>query len=94
MEIQLGSEDDGVIKYPDWQKPLQEAVVEVDKDRLKSRLGAAETAIFNRLQAISRIADDTAERQALTDALFTLRILKREALDFPEWERNSQAASW
>ena len=43
---------------------------------------------------ISRIADDTAERQALTDALFTLRVLKQEALDFPEWERNSQAASW
>jgi hypothetical protein len=44
-EIRLGSDDDGVIKYPDWEKPLQEAVVEVDKDKLKSQVGAAETAI-------------------------------------------------
>jgi hypothetical protein len=32
VEIRLGSEDDGVIKYPDWQKPLQEALVEADKN--------------------------------------------------------------
>jgi len=87
MEIRLGSEDDGVIKYPDWEKPLQEAVAEVDKDKLKSRVGAAETAIFNRLQAISRSSDHAAERQAITDALALIRVLKRDALDFPEWEK-------
>lgn len=45
VEIRLGCDDDGVIKYPDREKPLQEAVVEVDKDKLKSQVGAAETAI-------------------------------------------------
>ena len=40
VEIRLGSDDDGVIEYPDWQKPLQEAMVEVDKDKLKSRVTA------------------------------------------------------
>jgi hypothetical protein len=62
VEIRFGSEDDGVIKYPDWQKPLQEALVEVEKDKLKSRVDAAETAIFNRLQVISRSSDHAAER--------------------------------
>jgi hypothetical protein len=62
------------------------AVVEVDNDKLKSRVGAAETAIFNRLQAISRSSDHAAERQAIADALALIRILKRDALDFPEWE--------
>ena len=38
MQIRLGSDDDGVIKYPDWQRPVQEALVEIDKEKLKSRL--------------------------------------------------------
>src|ERR1700722_1127817 len=87
VEIRLGSDDDGVIKYPDWEKPLQEAVVEVDKDKLKSQVGAAEPAIFNRLQAISRSPDHAAEHQAIADALALIRVLKRDALDFPEWEK-------
>jgi hypothetical protein len=87
VEIRLGSDDDGVIKYPDWEKPVQEAVVEVDKDKLKSQVGAAETAIFNRLQAISRSPDHAAEHQAIADALALIRVLKRDALDFPEWEK-------
>ena len=87
VEIRLGSEDEGVIEYPGWQKPLQEALVEVDKDKLKSRVDAAETAIFNRLQVISRSSDHAAERQAIADALALIRVLKRDALDFPEWEK-------
>ena len=62
-------------------------MVEVDKDKLKSRVGAAETAIFNRLQAISRSSDHAAERQAIADDLALIRVLKRDALDFPEWEK-------
>ena len=85
VQIRLGSDDDGVIKYPDWQRPVQEALVEVDKEKLKSRMGAAETAIFNRLQAISGSSDHSPERQAIADALALIRVLKRDALDFPEW---------
>jgi hypothetical protein len=87
VQIRLGSDDDGVIKYPDWQRPVQEALVEVDKEKLKSRVGAAETAIFHRLQAISSSSDHSAERQAIADALALIRALKRDALDFPEWEK-------
>jgi hypothetical protein len=64
-----------------------QAPVEVDKDKLKSRVGAAKTAIFNRLQAISHGSDHAAERQAIANALALIGVLKREALDFPEWEK-------
>ena len=66
----------------------------VDRDKLKSRMGAAETAIFNRLQAISRSSDHAAERQAIVDALALIRVLKRDALDFPEWEKKQSRANW
>jgi hypothetical protein len=79
-------------KYPEWQKVLQEALLELDTDKLKQRVAAAEIAIFKRLQAISRDRDRTAERQAIEDALASLRFLKRQSLDFPDWEGGNQAA--
>jgi hypothetical protein len=48
---------------------------------------AAETAIFNRLQAIPRNPDTDAERQAIEDAVASLRVLKRDKLGFPDWEK-------
>jgi hypothetical protein len=48
---------------------------------------AAETAIFNRLQAMSHNSDEAAKRQAIEDALAALRVLKRDNLGFPDWEK-------
>jgi hypothetical protein len=71
--------------YPDWQNEYQAALLELDDKKLFERVQAAETAIFNRLQAISGELDCGAERQAIDDALSALRILKRERLGFPDW---------
>jgi hypothetical protein len=76
------------LKYPDWQIPFRDALLELDKNKLKERLTQVETAIFNRRQALSRSADSRDERQAIEDALATLRILKRESLGFPDWEKS------
>lgn len=81
----MGAKEDD-LKYPEWQEPLREALLELDKDRLKARVAAAETAIFNRLQAISQSGGNQAEREAIEDALSCLRVLKREKLDYPDWE--------
>jgi hypothetical protein len=78
--------DDG-LRYPDWQSPVQGALLELDRDKLKARVAEAEAAIFNRLQAISQDTDHTAERQAIEDALANLRVVKRESLGFPDWEK-------
>ncbi len=72
------------LKYPDWQIPLRDALLEFDKDKLKKRLTDAETAIFNRQQALSGKADSRDERQAIEDALATLRVIKRDSLGFPD----------
>src|SRR5207249_6436357 len=49
------------------------------------RVTAAETAIFNRIQAIS--PEHIAERQAIEDALANLRTIRRENLGLPVKQR-------
>ena len=77
MEFSTGTQASVNIRYPEWQKQYQEALLEVDDTKLGSRIGAAEGLIFKRLQAISGNSDHHAERQAMEDALSSLRILKR-----------------
>ena len=78
------------ILYPKWQNEYQVALLELDRKKLLERVTAAETAIFNRIQAIS--PEHIAERQAIEDALANLRIIRRENLGLPV-KQNSQAAS-
>jgi hypothetical protein len=73
--------------YPEWQTDYQSALLELDPEKLPKRLEAAETAIFNRLQTISKSSDSEAERHAIEDAVASLRVLKRETLGFPDWEK-------
>jgi hypothetical protein len=75
------------ILYPEWQNEYQSALLELDRKKLPERVVASETAIFNRLQAISQSSDHQTERQAIDDALTALRVLKRENLGFPDWEK-------
>ncbi len=75
------------ILYPEWQPEHLAALLELDTEKLRERVAAAETAIFNRLQAISQGSNHTAERQAIEDALASLRVLKRDNLGFPDWKK-------
>jgi hypothetical protein len=75
------------ILYPQWQNEYAAALVELDREKLPQRVAASEAAIFNRLQAISQSSDRQAERQSIEDALAALRVLKRENLGFPDWEK-------
>lgn len=74
------------LQYPEWQADYQAALLELDREKLLQRVAAAEATIFNRLQAISQSPDHNVERQAIEDALANLRVLKREKLDYPDWE--------
>jgi hypothetical protein len=66
------------LKYPDWQKPVLEAVLELDWEKLRARVAEAEMAIAARLGAITRGgAEHHAELEAMEDALAILRVLKR-----------------
>jgi len=73
------------ILYPEWQNDYQAALLELDRKRLLERVKAAETAIFNRIQAI--LPGHAAERQAIEDALANLRVLRRDNLGLPVKQR-------
>ena len=73
------AEDIEDLKYPEWQASLSQALLEVDESRVKARIAEAEAAIGNRLQTILQEPNNRAERLALSDALASLRILKKES---------------
>ena len=75
------------ILYPDWQQEYQAALLELDPQKLSKRIADAETAIFKRQQAISQSPNHVAERQAIEDALASLRVLTTDNLGFPDWEK-------
>src|SRR5438046_9182016 len=79
------------IVYPEWENEFRAALLELDTEKLRELVAAAETAIFNRLQAISQGSNHTAERQAIEDALASLRGLKRYNLGFPDWEKKQES---
>jgi hypothetical protein len=64
--------------YPEWQQEYQAALLELEPRKLPQRIANAEAAIFKRLEAISRGTNHQAERQAIEDALASLRVLKSE----------------
>ena len=69
----------------EWQHLIQEALVELDPEKLRAKIAEAESAIFNRLQGLGRDAGGGEERNALQDASNTLLALKREVLKYPDW---------
>ena len=71
--------------YPEWQNEYQVALLELDRKKLLERVKAAESAIFNRIQAISPTL--AVERQAIEDALANLPVIRRENLGLPVKQR-------
>jgi hypothetical protein len=75
------------VLYPEWQNEYRAALLELDRQKLSERVTAAEAAIYKRLQTISQNSDHQAERQAIQDAMAALRLLMKERLNFPDWEK-------
>jgi len=68
-----------------WQGVIQEALVEVDPEKLRAKISEAESVIFDRLQRVGQDSERAEERDALRDASNTLLTLKKEVLKFPDW---------
>jgi len=83
--IELGDHFDD-LKYPNWQKPVQEALIELEKIKLKECIAVAEAAIYRRLEDISQGPDHQAERDAMDHALSNLRVVKKESLHLSDSE--------
>jgi hypothetical protein len=77
------------LRYP-WQREYEASLVELDPKKLLECVHKAEAAIFSRLQEMAQSSDspdNKAERQAIGDALASLRVLQREKLGFPDWKK-------
>jgi hypothetical protein len=70
------------LRYPEWQKPYHDALLELNPQKLVQRVNEAETAILSRLQEIRIGSDSRLEAQAIEDALNGLRVLKNETVKF------------
>ena len=67
------------LRYPKWQGFFQDVLLELDKDKLKTRVVAAERAIRDRLDEIVHTGEPL-ELQAIEDAVGMLRTLTRTEL--------------
>jgi hypothetical protein len=70
------------LRYPEWQKPYHEALLELNPQKLVQRVNEAETAILSHLQEIRIGSGSRLEAQAIEDALNGLRVLKNETVKF------------
>jgi hypothetical protein len=62
-----------------WEESYQAAILETDDKKLQNRIQAAKAAIDNRLHDLPADHGGTPEeRQAITDALGGLNVLRRE----------------
>jgi hypothetical protein len=66
------------LKYPVWQKPYQEALMEINPQKLVTRINYAQIRIFLRWNELRTIPDGDEERQAMHDALSALLSLRRD----------------
>ena len=79
-----------LLRYPQWQKPLLEAILEFDAKRLSVKVQDLEKVMHDRLNALSG-SHDFLEREALTDGLATLKILKESVHDLEQQCRDDWA---
>jgi hypothetical protein len=71
---------DAELKFPQWQGPLQELILEFDPQKLPEKIQSVETLVLERLQQLDHGNDSRGEKIALHDALSVLRIMKRDRL--------------
>jgi hypothetical protein len=88
--LEMTNQDDSTspnIRYPHWQVQYEEALREGDPQSLRQRVDAAEKAIFLRSQELAANPQAHTERQAMSDAISTLRAIQREKLGYPDWNK-------
>jgi hypothetical protein len=74
------------LRFPNWQREYESALLETDKSVLFKRVEVAEAAILTRRDALEHDSSSQIERGAIEDALANLRVLKRDQLHFGETE--------
>jgi hypothetical protein len=76
--------NDAELKYPGWQAPLQDLILEFDCEKVLEKIQKVEKLIFERLHQLRQGSDGHSERDAINGALFIIRNLKRDKLGFSD----------
>jgi len=71
------------LQFPDWQQEFEAALLEGDPQELALRVKAAEAAIVLRQQELIHSSNGDVERQAIFDAMRTLRTIQTEKMHNP-----------
>ena len=72
---------DTELKYPEWEAEFREVLIELSPKKLFSKIQKFETVVFVRLRELASSGDHHEEREAIDDALITVRLLKNEYVD-------------
>ena len=68
------------LRYPSWQTPLRQALLEGKPEKLAKKIREVEARISERLLEMASDTGRRDERQAIADAAAILRVLKKEEL--------------
>jgi|HubBroStandDraft_2_1064218.scaffolds.fasta_scaffold466984_2 hypothetical protein len=68
------------LPYPEWQGPLQAAVLEFDREKLSEKVLKAEARILERLRQLEVSNNGHNEREALSYGLSLLKRIRRDRL--------------
>jgi hypothetical protein len=71
------------MNHSDWYSIYTAALLELNPTKLSARVREAETAILLRAQNLGEGSDSARERQAMAEALSSLRSLQRNMLRDP-----------
>jgi hypothetical protein len=74
------------LKFPEWQAPLQDLILEFDPVKLEKIISKTEALRFDRLQQLDRGNGSRDEKIALQDALSIIRIIQHDRLGSPQPE--------
>ena len=77
--------NDVELKFPEWQGPVQELLLEFDPQKWNERAKQIGALILERLKHLDHKSDSRDEKIALQDALTVVRVLKRDKLGAPGW---------
>jgi hypothetical protein len=68
------------LPYPEWQLPVQDAILETDRRKFPQKVRKAQLKIFERCQQVRQSIGTHHERDAMTHSLALLQGLRDERL--------------
>jgi hypothetical protein len=75
------------LRFPNWQREYESALLETDESVLFKRVEVAEAAILTRRDALEHDSSSQTERGGIEEALANLGVLKRDRLHFGDAEK-------